>query len=336
MNFMQFLKDRILQISLLLFVIITIEIFLLAYNVGSFIRIYVPVSIMGVYVITLLAEFYRRNKFYSDVLNTLRNLDEKYLISEMMEESNFEEGKVLNDVVKQIDKSMVDNVNKYKFLMEDYKEYIELWIHEIKTPIATSKMIIENNRNDVTISINEELEKVEKFIEQALFYARSNTVEKDYFIKKSSVKDIVNECIRKNKNELIHNKVSINNSKLDESISVNTDSKWIVFIMNQILQNSVKYGSTEIEIFAKKFKENVVLCFKDNGVGIEESEIKKVFEKGFTGTNGRSANQKSTGIGLYLCKKLCDKLGVAIELDSVKNRGTEVRLIFPNSSYMDL
>lgn len=123
----------------------------------------------------------------------------------------------------------------------------------------------------------------------------------------------------------------------DLEIQVNTDSKWIVFILNQILQNCSKYRKTEsdleIEIFAKQGKEQVILYVKDNGIGIRKGEITRVFEKGFTGTNGRLLNKKSTGIGLYLCKKLCDKLGMALELNSEQEEGTEVRLVFPQGSY---
>lgn len=197
-------------------------------------------------------------------------------------------------------------------------------------------MIVENNKNEVTKSIDEELDKVENYIEQALYYARSNTVEKDYYIKKVHLIDIVNESIKKNKNILIQERISINLHDLD--LSVNTDNKWIIFIMNQIIQNSVKYKekntNLEIEIFATQRKENVILYIKDNGIGIKNEEIAKVFEKGFTGTNGRLLNKKSTGIGLFLCRKLCNKLGIAIELDSTPNEGTEVRLLFPQNSYM--
>ena len=233
---------------------------------------------------------------------------------------------------------MLENVNKYKYMTEEYKEYIELWIHEVKIPIAASKMVIENNKNATTKSIDEELDKVENYIEQALFYARSNTVEKDYYIKRVSLKEIVNESIKKNKNSLIQGKIFINIHDLN--LEVNTDNKWIVFILNQIIQNSIKYrkkeeGST-IEIYAKSGKENAILYIKDNGIGIKNGEITRVFEKGFTGTNGRLSNKKSTGIGLYLCKKLCNKLGIAIELNSVQNEGTEVRLVFPKSSYINM
>ena len=337
MNFKLFFKEKAITILLLLFGIITIEIFLMAYNVGMFIKIYIPLIIMGLYIISIIIEYFKRKKFYDNLLNMLEELDEKYLITEIIKTPNFLEGQIFKNSLEQIDKSMLENVNKYKYMTEDYKEYIELWIHEIKIPIATSKMVIENNKNAITKSIDEELDKVENYIEQALFYARSNTVEKDYYIRKVVLKEIVNESIKKNKSSLIQEKISIDIHDLD--IEVNTDNKWIVFILNQIIQNSIKYRKKEnsvIEIYANQGKENVILYIKDNGIGIKQGEITRVFEKGFTGTNGRLSNKKSTGIGLYLCKKLCNKLGIGIELNSVQNEGTEVKLVFPKDSYIEL
>ena len=337
MDFKLFFKEKAITILLLLFGIITIEIFLMAYNVGMFIKIYIPLIIMGLYMISIIIEYFKRKKFYDNLLNMLEELDEKYLITEIIKTPNFLEGKIFKNSLEQIDKSMLENVNKYKYMTEDYKEYIELWIHEIKIPIATSKMVIENNKNAITKSIDEELDKVENYIEQALFYARSNTVEKDYYIRKVVLKEIVNESIKKNKSSLIQEKISIDIHDLE--IEVNTDNKWIVFILNQIIQNSIKYRKKEnsvIEIYANQGKENVILYIKDNGIGIKQGEITRVFEKGFTGTNGRLSNKKSTGIGLYLCKKLCNKLGIGIELNSVQNEGTEVKLVFPKDSYIEL
>jgi hypothetical protein len=337
MDFKLFFKEKAIAILLLLFGIITIEIFLMAYNVGMFIKIYIPLIIMGLYMISIIIEYFKRKKFYDNLLKILEELDEKYLITEIIKTPNFLEGQILKNSLEQIDKSMLENVNKYKYMTEDYKEYIELWIHEIKIPIATSKMVIENNKNAITKSIDEELDKVENYIEQALFYARSNTVEKDYYIRKVVLKEIVNESIKKNKSSLIQEKISIDIHDLE--IEVNTDNKWIVFILNQIIQNSIKYRKKEnsvIEIYANQGKENVILYIKDNGIGIKQGEITRVFEKGFTGTNGRLSNKKSTGIGLYLCKKLCNKLGIGIELNSVQNEGTEVKLVFPKDSYIEL
>ena len=335
MNFKLFLKEKAITILLLLFGVITIEIFLMAYNVGLFIKIYIPHIIMGLYMVSIAIEYFKKKKFYDNLSNMLEELEEEYLITEIINTPNFLEGKILKNTLETIDKSMLENVNQYKYMTEDYKEYIELWIHEIKIPIAASKMVIENNKNEVTKSIDEELDKVENYIEQALFYARSNTVEKDYYIRKVFLKEIINESIKKNKSSLIQEKISINIHDLD--LEVNTDNKWIVFILNQIIQNSIKYRKKEnsvIEIYAKQRKENVILYVEDNGIGIKQGEITRVFEKGFTGTNGRLSNKKSTGIGLYLCKKLCNKLGIGIELNSVQNEGTEVKIIFPQSSYL--
>ena len=231
MQFRDFIKEKLLTITLLLFGIATIEIFLLAYPIGKFMKIYIPIVVLGLYFIGIVYEYYSKKKFYTNFKNMLDELEEKYLITEIIKSPNFIEGKILKELLEEIDKSMIENVNKYKYLTEDYKEYIELWIHEIKIPIATSKMVIENNKNTVTKSIDEELDKVENYIEQALFYARSNTVEKDYYIKKSILKDIVNESIKKNKSILIQEKITMNIHDLN--LEVYIDSKWIIFYMSK-------------------------------------------------------------------------------------------------------
>lgn len=337
MSFLKFMREKLVSIFLLIFALVTIEIFFMIYPFATFIKIYTPIVILGAYLIGLVYEYFIKKRYYENLINTLARLDQKYLITEIVKSPEFVEGKILYDVLEQVNKSMHENVNKYKYLQEDYKEYIELWIHEVKIPIAASKMVIENNKNKATKSIYEELDKVENYIEQALFYARSNTVEKDYYIKKCSLKEIVNESIKKNKTILIQEKIEINTHDLENI--VNTDSKWVIFILNQIIQNSVKYRNKDIisriEIYSVLKSENVILYIKDNGIGIKKSELSKVFDKGFTGTNGRLSGKKSTGIGLYLCKKLCDKLSLSIEVNSEGN-GTEIKIVFPNGSYTNL
>ena len=334
MSLKNFIKEKILLISLLILALVTIEIFLIAYNVHNFIKIYIIVFPLLLISISLSIEYYNKKTFYNKLEKNLRDLNEKYLILEIIETPNFIEGKILKEVIQDVNKSMIENVNKYKKIQEEYKEYIELWIHEIKIPIATSKMIIENNKSEAGRCIDEELDKVEDYIEQALYYARSNTVEKDYIIGKVELREIVNTAVIKNKNLLITNKVNLDLHGLDKWVY--TDSKWMVFILNQIIQNAVKYGRNEdskLEIFAEEEKEKVILFVKDNGIGIKSSEICRVFEKGFTGENGRIIGKKSTGIGLYLCKKLCEKLEIGLELESEKGVGTKVAITFPMGSY---
>ncbi|MFR8104279.1 MAG: ATP-binding protein [Clostridia bacterium] len=335
MSFRDYIKDKLIYIILILFGTITSEILLLASDITLYIRVYVGIIPILMLFICLGIEYYKKNRYYKNLKENMEELDEKYLISEIIKTPNFLEGGILKEILQDTGKSMIENVDKYKYLQEDYKEYIELWIHEIKMPIATSKMIIENNKTEITQSINDELDKIENYIEQALFYARSNAVEKDYYIRESDLKEIVNTAILKNKRDLIENKINIDTHDLEKIVL--TDSKWCIFILNQIIQNAIKYSKDEnktIQIYGKEQKENVILYIKDNGIGIKKGEITRVFEKGFTGENGRRSGQKSTGIGLYLCKKLCDKLGMAIELNSEKGIGTEVRIVFPKSSYM--
>ena len=334
MKFTSFLKDKILLIVMYLLAIASIEILLLAYNIGIIVKLYVAIILILVLFIAFFIEYKKKNKFYKQLKENMNELGEKYLISEIVKTPSFIEGKILKETINDLGKSMLENVNYYKNIQEDYKEYIELWIHEVKIPIAASKLIIENNKTEVAKSIEEELDKVENYTEQALFYARSNAVEKDYIISKTNLKSLVNGAILKNKNTLINEKIALELKELDSEVY--TDSKWAIFIINQIIQNSIKYSKEQdkkIEIYAKPKNDKVVLYIKDNGIGIKKGEITRVFEKGFTGENGRIIGKKSTGIGLYLCKKLCDKLGLGLELNSEKDIGTEVRLIFPKNSY---
>ena len=203
MKFRSFLKDNILSFILLIFVVISIETLLMIYDISIFIRIYIAVSILFIYILGLFFLYFKKKRFYEKTLKTLDEMDKKYLLPEMIEKPDFLEGKILKRILEDMGKSMTEHVNEFKFLTEDYKEYIELWIHEIKIPIATSKMIIENNKNEATKSIDEELDKIDDYTEQALYYARSNTVEKDYMIKRTRLEKIINNVLFKNKKEFI-------------------------------------------------------------------------------------------------------------------------------------
>ncbi len=290
----------------------------------------VGVFLMG-QIAALLFEFFQKRAFYNNLMRNLEELDRKYLLSEMTEEPSFYEGKLLCEVTKAAEKSMNDEIAKYRRVSQEYREYIETWVHEIKTPISSSRLIIENNQNEVTRNLYEELVKIENFVEQALFYSRSSTVEKDYIIKRITLKELVSSVLRKNSAMFIEGKISVQTNGLDKTVF--TDGKWTDFILGQILMNSVKYRSSspKIEIIGLQNDNSVTLVISDNGIGIPKQDLERVFDKGFTGTNGRRT-AKSTGIGLYLCKKLCDKLNLGLSLVSEENTGTTVSIVFPRSN----
>ncbi len=210
MKYTRFLAEKRNEWLLMFFAVITGQIFLLAYKIILPIRLYTFFMPLMAYVICITAEFYKKKHLYMTLLERLDNLTEKYLINELMDAPNSMEEEKLKEILDELDKSMIENVNKYKFMAKDYKEYIELWIHEIKMPIAAGKMVIENHKDEVTKSIGQELDKIENYIEQALFYARSNNLEKDYMITKSELREIVNQSVIKNKSILIKTSHTIN------------------------------------------------------------------------------------------------------------------------------
>jgi signal transduction histidine kinase len=249
----------------------------------------------------------------------------------MIEEPDFLEGKIFYKTIKKISKSMHDEIHKYKKDNIDYKEYIEMWVHEVKTPLSAGKLRARNIDSLDFSGIQESLDEIDHYVEQVLYYAKSSRANEDYIIKSNNLEEIVNESIKKNSLELIKSKVKIIKESLD--YNVYTDKKWTLFIINQIIYNSIKYMNKEEKLLTFKGSiedDNIKLSIIDNGIGISQKDINKVFKKGFTGKNGR-LQIKSTGIGLYLCKKLCDKLGMQIKIYSKENKYTQVALFFPKS-----
>lgn len=291
--------------------------------------------------IEFVYDYTKKSIYYTKVETSLKELDKKYLLPVVIEEPSFLEGKILYNVLSVTDKAMNEEVNTYKFNQEEYREYIDLWVHEIKTPIAASKLIIENNKNEHTLSILEEIEKIENFIEQALYYSKSNEVEKDYIIKETDLKRCVSNAIKRNKKIIRENKICIDLE--DFNSKVYCDGKWLEFVLNQIIVNSIKYignksinkklknKSPKITIYTKLNDNCIELYIKDNGIGIDEKDLKKVFNKGFTGINGRKL-KRSTGMGLYIAKKLTDKMYLGLEIYSKLNEETTVKITFPQSS----
>lgn len=332
MRFIDYLKDKFFPLIVSFTSAILIVLILLSFNVNKNLIILISIIYIISFVIVILYEYFRKRKFYYELNTSLKNLNKKYYINEIIKDTNFLEGKILLEYLYDINKSYIENINKYKYINEEFKEYIELWCHEIKTPISTSKLIIDNNKNNVTNSILEEIENIEYFVEQVLYYSRSENVEKDYIIKKLKIKEVINDVIKNNKKELLSKKIKVEIEINDELVE--SDPKWITYIINQIIINSIKYSKNKdsfIKISIQDNKNNLILYIEDNGIGIKEEEIEKVFDKGFTGTNGRKFHS-STGIGLYLVKKLCDKLGHNISVSSKENKGTTVTIVFPNSS----
>lgn len=277
----------------------------------------------------LLIDCINKKRFYDNIEAVMERLDKKYLLPEIIKKPKFYEGNIIYDLLQESNRNMHEHVNYYKNLQVEYRDYIEAWVHEIKTPISSSRLIAENSEGRIKNVIDEELHKIQDYVEQALYYSRSTGVSNDYIIKEFDISEAVMSIIRRNRRGLINKRIQVQIEGAKGLVI--TDKKWVEFIINQIIVNSINYSKDKdqyLRVYTKEREDNLILTIEDNGVGICKKDVNRVFNKGFTGENGRRFG-KSTGIGLYLAKKLCEKLGLGIELTSIEEIGTTVNIIFP-------
>lgn len=330
-----FFRMQSVQILTHLIFLVLLEVLLFIFDVNHFLMIYLALIGVILEVVYLCQQYMKKYRFYKNVKAKLDMLEQKCMIAEMLEVPDFVEGEFLYDTLQMCNKSMNDEILRYKTEAAGYREYIEMWIHEVKTPLAAAKLILENHPSEITQAMDEEMRQINYYLEQALYYARSNSVEKDYLVKELSLKEVVETAVKSNARNLIGNKVKIKMKNLDQMIF--SDEKWILFILNQIISNAVKYRKEEAKIsfYARSEQNQILLEIRDNGIGISTKDLPRVTDKGYTGTTGRNY-QKSTGMGLYLCRKLCEKLQLSFKIESEEMKYTIVTIGFPRNSMIFL
>ena len=326
---MEYIEERIGIIIFLVFYLLFLVLFLFLFQISGLIIVAFALVYLLVFIGFFGANYWNEKKNYQYIVKEVDNLEEKYLISEIIRKPKSIENLGYYYALKEACKAMNDKITNIDNERKEYQEYIESFAHEIKTPIAALSLYADNNKDEV---IKEEINKINNWVEQVLFYARSENPEKDYFVKKLNLEEVVHGVILDYKDTLLKLKITLNIHDLENEIF--TDEKWLSFIISQVIQNAIKYRNkknNEIEIYSIKDKNRVMLFIKDNGIGIKYSDLPRVFEKGFTGSNRNK--EYATGIGLYLCKKLCNKLNLDININSEEGIYTEVRINLPNSDY---
>lgn len=326
MNGKQYLKTQLPVILINLLGMLALALFLIASGNSIQTVLFILVVWLIVLASCLLLFYFSRKKYLNKLLDMTEQLKERYLLPEIMQEPERADEQVFYQIMKMAEKSMLERIGEVQRERKEYKEYIEQWIHEVKTPITAIKLICENNRCSFTRELMAELENINRFTEQALYYARSEHTEKDYSVREINLSDVVHGAIADNKYLLRQNNVAV--TVEDVEYSIYSDDKWLRFILDQLISNAVKYRADQpvLHFFAVKENDRIILSVEDNGIGIPQSDLPRIFEKGFTGQNGRTIHS-STGIGLYLCRRLCDKLGIGISASS-ERKGTAISLSF--------
>lgn len=334
MRFGDYCKSKAAVVLLNAAAVLVLSLFLLLLrNTGTVVVLIVIIWIL-VLGTFLLTEYFLRRKYFQELITVLEELPQRYLIAEVVKPGSRLEDKLYWEVLRKSNKSVIEEIHKLESSQKEYKEYIERWIHEVKTPITAIQLLCENHKEDFTKNILLELDEIENEVEKALYYVRMERVYQDYLIHPVNLKEIVLSTIRTEKRHFIQCGFQIDLDMSDTIVS--TDEKWVEFILKQIFSNSMKYRrdvSPKIRIYVEEGVKRKSLIVEDNGCGILKEEISRVFEKGFTGKNGRMENHNATGIGLYLCGRLCEKLGIGISCESEKGECTRMILTFPDSDY---
>ena len=339
MKLNKYLYDKLIIIMLLL---INYSLFLfifVAFKVNKSLMVLFSILFILMGLLIIFYDYFRKKPFYDELIHNLNELDKKFLVLETIKMPNFYDGELLYQTLYEANKSMVEHVHNYANNINDFKDYIEMWIHEVKIPIASLVLLCHNNKEEIDKKYIKEVRRLDNYIDQVLYYVRSNYTEHDFIFKEVKLEKIISNVALKNKDDLLENKIDLEVNL--KGFLVYTDPKWLEFILNQIINNSIKYKDNThgkipfIKIYATYNHDSISLFIHDNGIGIPKKDLNKVFDKSFTGENGRSRSS-STGMGLYIAKKLCTKLGHKIEITSKEREYTTISISMGKHEFYSL
>lgn len=330
MSFKDFLKDKLgFLVYNFAFLLFTISVIIFSPINTLLVDTIVYILIVNIVFsfIYILTSYIKKNRFLEKIKNNTFKVSTNDI--ELIKCTN--EEKIYLDIIKDYQNQCDDiiDINTKKF--EENKEIMSMWVHDIKIPIAIIKLVLEQNENlieeKIADDIDKEIFRIENSVERILYLSRLEDFHKDFLIQEVKIEKIIRDIIKKYSKYFISKKIILNLNNLNYTVL--SDEKWLYFIFEQLLNNSLKYASIEdnISIYCKTYKNYLQLRVEDTGCGIKKEDLNRIFNKGFTGNNGRN-NAKSTGLGLYLVKELCDKLGHKIDVDSVYNQYTKITITF--------
>ena len=334
MKFKDYFLNKITEILGIYFVLFLMLEFL--YIIGNtFGVVFMIGMVIAILIMTkYLMDWYRKKKYFEIITERVKDLKEPWLIAELLPVSYTIEDEIYQELLRKVGSSAIEEIHKIEDEQKEYEDYIEQWIHEVKTPITSIHLMLENRISEnpgLKRDLNVELSRLENDVELALYYARSEQIYRDYLIQKLNVRKVLLKVVNKNRTVIMNSSVAID-LDCDEALYAYGDEKWLVFMLTQVLLNAIKYkaeADAKVVMRAKRDNKRIVLNIIDNGKGIKKEELPRIFDKGFTGSNGRD-NEKSTGMGLYLVHKLCEKLEIDIEADSVYGEFTEISFSLKN------
>ncbi|WP_035288984.1 ATP-binding protein [Clostridium sp. KNHs214] len=292
--------------------------------------------------ISIKITYQKEKKFFNALDTFLTQHYQRDLLNYLIKASPDKEYKYIVKTFDEICEREKNEKDKLIAANENYSNYIESWVHEIKTPLALMQLVLDNHENEISTTVKEKLIKsrrsMENQVEQVLYYSKTQVTHKDFIFKKFTLESLCKEAIKSKAEVLLEAGFSIELPSMPQVIV--TDKKCFKFILGQIIDNSIKYfialskaksntnlaGKLQFKSTIEKSK--IVLSIRDNGPGVQNSQLPFIFDKGFVGRTGR-LNEKSTGMGLYICKSLCEELGIELEAKNIYEKGLMIIFKFP-------
>lgn len=286
-------------------------------------------------VVTLVVQYLRGRRFWESIVDAASQIQEVSEASEMVAAPSTLEGRLAEELLDSCQTLSASKVAAAAQSATDYRRYIELWIHEAKTPLASAKLVAGRLSGEEGDALALELERLDTSIDQVLYYARSTSVANDYAIRRVRLAAAVREACKRHMRFLIEQGATPC-IEIPEDEQVLTDEPWLIFMVGQVTVNAAQYGATTVTFRAhvedaETASERTVLEVADDGCGISAADLPRVFDRAFTGSNGRE-RPNATGMGLYLVALMCERLGIGLQVASEEGRGTRVMFSFPHDS----
>lgn len=315
--FLKYLKDRRkLFLMLLIFVVVFVSTFAM-YRLPIKAVLYPTLLCTVIGGICTVFDFNRVRKKHlmlSEIQNLTAAMIDSFGNDSTIIDRDYQD--IIHSLQREITSLEGDTSTRY----QDMIDYYTVWVHQIKTPIASMKLTLQNEDTPLSRKLQSDLFRIEQYVEMVLTYLRLDSTTSDYVFKEHSIDTIVRQSVKKFSHEFIGRKLALEYEPIEKTVV--TDDKWLSFVLEQVLSNALKYtreGSIKIYL-----AENT-LCVADTGIGIAPEDLPRIFQKGYTGYNGRT-DKKASGIGLYLCKRVCKNLGVGIKAESEIGKGTVVKI----------
>lgn len=328
-----FLADRGPVMAWAVLVIACVAFFLHILGLNPNAIAFVSLFLASCSVVPLAAAYLRTRRFWKDAAGVAEAVDKVELFCELAEEPPFLEGRISFAIAETLAAKSTVETSALKEEMRSEREYAELWTHEVKAPLAASKLALEGMHGDAAAILKEQIERTESLVEQALYKSRMTSLAADYTITETGLLDCVREACKANMRFLVGRGVALEFA-IPEDLTVLADGSWLRFIVSQLVLNAAKYDASVIRFSARQTapegtSASTVLEVADDGCGIPAKDVPRVFNRGFTGEVGRR-HGSATGMGLYLVAFMSARMGLAVSIASQEGSGTRVSITFPH------